>query len=70
MIRPEIVEDIEWMLDQGEHPANIVRRVGASSARALVRWLQHRGRADLARALGSEDRRERRERRERGRGAS
>lgn len=44
-----LIEDVEWLLESGEHPGNIVPRVGKPSSNALSRSLARAGRPDLAR---------------------
>lgn len=46
-----LIEDLEWLLEQGESHANIAERLG-SSPTALARRLHRAGRHDLARPFG------------------
>lgn len=49
--RVQMVDDVEWMLETGEHPLRWADRVGAPSVSALHQMLRRSGRQDLAQHL-------------------
>lgn len=49
--RRDVIEDVEWLTDCGEHPENVARRLGYASAKTLARMLERWGRPGLARRL-------------------
>lgn len=59
--REDMVEDVEWLLSQGESPSSILRRLDRTAS-ATTRGLIRAGRMDLAKHFWSEEWRERRNR--------
>lgn len=49
-----VIEDVVWLTDCGEHPANIARRLGYASADNLARLMYRWGKPSLARRLTAE----------------
>lgn len=52
--RREVIEDVIWLTDCGEAPANIARRLGYASADNLARLMYRWGEPSLARRLTAE----------------
>ena len=52
--RRNVIEDVVWLTDCGEHPANIARRLGYASADNLARLMYRWGKPSLARRLTAE----------------
>lgn len=52
---PELIEDVEWMVATGEHPARMATRLGVT-VRSLERRLLRADRRDLAGYVRSPER--------------